>query len=162
MAAGIYKWFLASLFAVFHPFYVSVMEIDHNAKDKTLEISCKIFTEDFESVLEKDYKQKVNLSDEKQKEVNDKLVKGYLFSHASIRVNGKPVTLVYVGFEKEKEAIWAYIQVNNVPGFKKVEVTNSILHDFNDGQINIIHVIKGEERKSTKLDYPKTEAFFNF
>ncbi len=36
-----------------HPFYVSVTEISHNAKDKTLEISCKLFSSDFETVLEK-------------------------------------------------------------------------------------------------------------
>jgi hypothetical protein len=34
-----------------HPIYVSVTEIQHNAKDKTLEISCKIFTSDFEAIL---------------------------------------------------------------------------------------------------------------
>ena len=37
--------------ATTHPIYVSVTEIQHNAKDKTLEISCKIFTSDFEAIL---------------------------------------------------------------------------------------------------------------
>ena len=31
-----------------HLVFVSVTEIEHNAKEKTLEISCKIFTDDFE------------------------------------------------------------------------------------------------------------------
>src|SRR6476661_2375693 len=34
-----------------HPFHVSTTEINHNATDKTLEISCRIFTDDFESCL---------------------------------------------------------------------------------------------------------------
>ena len=38
---------------ILHPFYVSVTEINHNAADKTLEISCKMFTEDLEEILEK-------------------------------------------------------------------------------------------------------------
>ena len=39
-----------------HPIFVSVTEIEHNAKDKTLEISCKIFTDDFEKTLRLTYK----------------------------------------------------------------------------------------------------------
>ena len=56
MAASVYKWLifpaltltLMSLKQVSdHPLHVSVIEINHNAADKTLEISCKIFTDDF-------------------------------------------------------------------------------------------------------------------
>jgi hypothetical protein len=43
-----------------HPFHVSVVEINHNETDKTLEISCKIFIDDFEKVLAQNYKVKVD------------------------------------------------------------------------------------------------------
>ena len=56
MAAIVYKWFLTSLVSLFHPFFVSVTEMNHNAKDKTLEISCKLFADDFEKGLEQVYK----------------------------------------------------------------------------------------------------------
>ena len=80
MATILYKWFLVSgLFFMagfskpgatvlhktvpvsaeaFHPFYISITEINHNAKDKTLEISCKMFAEDLEETLNKNYKTK--------------------------------------------------------------------------------------------------------
>ena len=57
MASSIYKWLFLPLLALvltsakapaLHPFHVSVVEIEHNAEDKSLEISCKIFTDDFE------------------------------------------------------------------------------------------------------------------
>jgi hypothetical protein len=35
-----------------HPFYVSVTEISQNATDKSLEVSCKFFADDFEQTLE--------------------------------------------------------------------------------------------------------------
>ena len=41
---------------VFHPFYVSVTEVNQNVSEKTLEISCKFFADDFENILEKSYK----------------------------------------------------------------------------------------------------------
>ena len=57
MAGILFKWLLVGGILLtpssgtHHPIYVSVTEIEHNAKDKTLEISCKIFTDDFEKTL---------------------------------------------------------------------------------------------------------------
>ncbi len=34
MAASFYKWLMVGLLGVFHPFYVTVTEINHNAKNK--------------------------------------------------------------------------------------------------------------------------------
>ena len=67
MAAILYKWFFVSAIFPFiassvisegaantkngfHPFYVSVTEINHNAENHTLEISCKMFGEDLEEI----------------------------------------------------------------------------------------------------------------
>ena len=60
MASSLNKWLfilglsfvLTSAKPVDHPFHVSVIEINHNAADKNLEISCKIFTDDFEKIME--------------------------------------------------------------------------------------------------------------
>ena len=66
MASILFKWLLIGGL-VFnpsttnHPIYVSVTEIEHNAKEKTLEISCKIFTDDFEKALKATYKTYVDL-----------------------------------------------------------------------------------------------------
>src|SRR5215467_8661287 len=101
MAASLYKWFILSGFLFLskdpqfkkispaldsnHPYYVSVVEINHNAKDKTLEISCKIFTNDFEETLEKNYKTKVDLVNPADKGAMDKLVSDYLKKRLSIK-----------------------------------------------------------------------------
>jgi hypothetical protein len=178
MAASLYKWFILPYFLFSgrgpqpgknsfaldsnHPYYVSVVEINHNAKDKTIEISCKIFTNDFEETLEKNYKTKVDLVNPADKTAMDKLVNDYIKKHLSFQVDGKQVNFSYVGFEKEDEAIYSYFQVDNVASLKKLNVVNSILHDFSDQQINIVHCIVAGKRQSTKLDYPKTDASFQF
>ncbi len=145
-----------------HPFHVSVVEINHNAADKTLEISCKIFTDDFEKVLAQNYKTKIDLINPPNKPAMDTLVKKYVFSHLSISVDGKPVKLSYVGFEREAEAVYSYVQVDGIPFVKIVGITNKLMHDFFTDQINLMHVIVGGNRKSTKLDYPETNASFSF
>ena len=92
----------------------------------------------------------------------DTLVKKYILSHLSIRVNGKPVVLDYLGFENENEAAYGYIQVENITTVSKIEITNSILYDKFDDQVGIMHVKVNGNRKSTKLNYPDKEAMLNF
>lgn len=168
MASRVYKWLLLVLVSVGltsaapHPFHVSVTEIDHNATEKTLEISCKIFTDDFESILAKNYNTKVDLINPPNKAAMDSLVKKYIFSHLSIRVNGRPVSFTYIGYENEKEAAYGYIEVSNVPSVSKLDITNTILFDKFDDQMNIMHVKVAGNRKSYKLDYPAKEASFSF
>ena len=145
-----------------HPYYISVVEINHNASARMLEISCRIFTNDFEETLEKNYKTKVDLVNPTDKGAMDKLVNDYIRKHLSLRVDSHPEDLSYVGFEKQDEAIYSYFEVDNIASPKKIDVTNSILHDFSDQQINIIHCVVGGKRQSTKLDFPKTEANFNW
>jgi uncharacterized protein DUF6702 len=156
------KWVAPIPIRIFHPYYISVVEINHNSTDKTLEISCKIFTNDFETTLEKNFRTKVDLSHPKDKATTDKWITEYIKKHLSIKVDGKDVNISYLGFEKDEEAVFSYFQADNVVAVKKVNVFNSLLHDFSDQQINIIHFSVGGKRQSTKLDYPNTEATFQF
>jgi len=168
-----YQWLLVFLFgfapaahrapaAAPHPFYIAVTEINHNAKDGDLEISCKLFADDLEQIIEKNYKTQLDISQPSDKAAFDKYIPDYMKHHLAIVVDGKALPLVYVGFEKEKESAFCYFQVDKVATPKKIDITNSILHDFNDGQINIVHVTVGGKRQSTKLDYPDQKASFSF
>lgn len=145
-----------------HPLHISTVEINHNAKDRTLEISCHIFTDDFETVLSKLFKTKADLSSASLKQQMDTLVKKYVIGKLQIKADDRSTSLQYVGFEKEDQAIYAYFQVDNITSVRKIDVTDSILHDLYDDQIEIIHVVVGGNRKSTKLDYPAKQASFSF
>jgi len=144
-----------------HPIHVSVVEINHNATDKTLEISCRIFTDDFERVLAQNYKTRVDLINPDRKAM-DKLISDYIKAHLSIRADGKPVNFSYLGFETEKEVVNSYLQVDNIITVNKIELTDKLMHDLFTDQINLIHVTVGGKRKSTKLDYPEKEAVLSF
>lgn len=145
-----------------HPFYISVTEINHNAKDKTLEISCKMFLDDFEKTLRTVTKTEVDLTNVKDKAKVDKMISDYLNSHLQLKVDGKQVALQFVGFEKESEAAWCYLQVNNVPSVKQLEIKNTLLFEEFDSQISIMHVTVNGTRKSTRLNKPESAAKFEF
>lgn len=145
-----------------HPIFMSVTEIEHNAKDKTLEISCKIFTDDFERTLRQAYKGTVDLINPKDKAAMNKLVKDYVQTHLSIAADGKKVALQFIGYEQQEEGILSYFQADNIASVKKIDVTDNILYEYKKEQIEIIHVTVAGNRKSTRLDNPQDKCSFEF
>ena len=102
MVAMMYKWLAFSFFSFFipaakpavpsgavHPFYISVTEINHNAQEKDLEISCKIFADDLEATLEQQNKITIDFSNEKQKAQIDGFIKAYIQKHLQLKADGK-------------------------------------------------------------------------
>lgn len=145
-----------------HPLHVSTTETNFDRKGKTLEVTVKVFTDDFENILSKNYKQKTDLSSASLKTAMDILVKKYLFSHLKIAVDQKNVTLNYIGFEIDHETTNVYFEVENITDIKNVIVDNTILYDLFQDQMSINHVIKGDVRKSGKLLYPDRKFMANF
>jgi hypothetical protein len=145
-----------------HPFYVSVTEINQNAAEKSLEISCKFFMDDFEHVLEKSNKVQLDITADKDKASFDKYIPLYVNKHLALTGDGKPLTLNYVGYEKEKESVYCYFEVTGLSSVKQLHVINNLLYDLTPEQINIMHVTIGGKRQSSKLNHPEVKAVFRF
>jgi hypothetical protein len=175
MAFILSKWFLflfvfigfpkaeeQSLNNKLHPFYVSVTEINHNVAEKSLEISCKFFADDFEHTLEKAYKTQLDITSDKEKASFDKFIPDYISKHFALAVDGKPLKLGYVGYEKEKESVYCYFEVTNLPDVKRLDLTTNLLYDLTQEQMNIMHITVNGKRQSAKLNYPDVKAAFQF
>lgn len=163
MVALVYKWLLAAALTVAHPFYVSVTEINHNPKDKTLEMACKMFLDDTETILKKQYNMPVELSNPKDRKKAEQMVSDYVKKHFQLKVDGKAAALEFVGYEVEGASIWTYFQVNNVAAAPhKVDITNNILYEMYDTQISIMHVQVNGNKKSTRITNPEANASFEF
>ena len=145
-----------------HPLHVSVTEINHNATEKTIEITCKLFTDDFEKVLVQNYKTKVDLINPPDRPAMDKLISDFVQKHVLIKLDNRSIQLSYLGFERDAEAVYSYFQAENIGTIKKLEVTNTILHEMFTDQINMMHIMVGGKRKSLKLDYPDKEAVITY
>lgn len=173
MAVLLHKWLFLFLFTAsagkhagpvpaYHPFYVSVTEIHHNAKENTLEISCRMYADDLENVLKQNYHTVVDLTNRKQQAQHDKLLSHYLGKKLLLATDEKIRKLDYLGYEKESESVYCYFEVKDIGQLKKLDLINSILQDFTDRQINIMHVVVNSKRKSHKLEYPDQKATFTF
>ena len=177
MAAWLNKWLLVSILPVYlgfiqapypetvpvHPLHLSVAEINHNADDLSLEISCKLFTDDFEKVLRQNNPgRKIDLINPADRQAMVALVNDYMRRNLVIKVDGKPAVFECLGFEQEEDATYSYFQVFGIGSVKKIEIQNTILFDLFTDQANINHVIVGGKRKSNKLDQPLKYAVFQF
>lgn len=174
MVSIFFKWFLMAGLASnafishpdkehnVHPFYISVTEIEHDVNQKSLEISCKIFTDDFEKTLRQNCKCPVDILHPKDKAAMDKLVSDYVQKNLIVKINGQLISLRYNGYEQIEEGIYSYWQADNIGEVNKVDIVNSILYDYKKEQVNIIHVTVKGNRKSTKLNYPDNTVNFEF
>jgi hypothetical protein len=174
MAAILYKWFLLLCLTglvgmapapapVNHPFFISVTEIEHNAKEKTLEISCKIFTDDFEKTLRQNYASTpVDLINIKNKAAMDRIVSEYVLRHFSVKVDGKIAALKFIGFQRQEEAVYSFFEVADIPSVKKIAVTDNLLYDYKKEQVSMVHVTVGGNLKSTKMNNPDDKYVFEF
>ena len=171
MASILYKWLFLSLLVPFqiigitqatHPYFLSVVEVEHSATNKTLEISCKLFTDDFEKTLRMHYKSEVDLINPKDKAYANKIISEYVQQHFTITADGKSATMNFVGYEKEDEGIISYFQVNNIASLKKIAITDNLLYEYKKEQMSIIHVIVGGVRKSNRLTNPEEKISVEF
>lgn len=145
-----------------HPFFMSVTEIEFNKTEKTLEVSCKIFTEDFEKTLRMHDTHPIDLLNPKLKSNMNAQVENYIKTHLTIKTNGRSGQLNFMGFEQEEEATVCYFQLSGIEAIKTIEVFNDLLYEYSTQQINIVHAIVNKERKSIRLSAPNKTAKFSF
>lgn len=152
----------AAAFSPAHKFYLGLTEIRVDSKKQTMDISCKLFTDDLEDVLFKKYGKKINIStSSKNKEVEALLFK-YLSENLKITVGGKTQTMTFVGFETETDATWCYLETVPFNSKGKISITNTLLYDYFPEQSNMINFYWDDVEKSTKITNPDKMTEFEF
>ncbi len=155
-----FQWFMIAAMQLTHPLFVSLTDVHYNNEEDQVEVSVRIFTDDLENVLRKNYAGKLDiLHPENEGDVKE-LIDNYVNDHLKIKVNGKSYPLHFEGFEPENENIWSYFTIEGIKDFKLVEFENSLLFDLTKEQINLIDIHAEGKEHSTKLNYPETHALF--
>lgn len=162
MVAVLYKWMLITYFAAMHPFYVSVIDLHHNAKEKMVEVSIRIFTDDLEQILKIHFNKNVDLTNPVNKAEADDLIQQYINNKINIKINQTKAHLKYIGYEIQKESVWGYFEIDNITSIQKIDITSTLLYDYQPNQVNIYHVTYNGEDKSYKLDNPQSTVSFTF
>ena len=148
--------------ALKHPFYLSVIDIKHDAKNQHINISVKLFINDIENALKKTTTKQIDLLNPKNKTDMEMELMNYVKQRLSIDVNTKPTTLNFIGYEKEEDAIWIYLDIKKVIKPKTLKIKTKLLYDFLPLQTNIIHCEINGIKKSNKVTNPDNVVDFAF
>lgn len=122
----------------------------------------KLFTNDLEDALKKTSRQPVDLINGKDKEALNKLLAEYIRKRLVLKLDGQQKEFSFIGFEREEEAIWAYIEYENCAPPKKIAVENSLLYDYLSGQSNIVSFELNGKKQSSKVTNPEKQLSFEF
>lgn len=155
----IIKFFYIILFVVIHKYYVSTTLIDFDLKSQTFEITLKVFYDD----LEKDLGLDSNVVDyEKDYNYLNKIFKKYLSKNFIIEIENQRIILEYLGYEKKRDQINFYMNLDNDFKNKSINIQNSVLFNSFPDQKNIILFRSGRFRKSLIQDMYNPKDSFNF
>lgn len=130
-----------------HDFHTSISRVDYNAKEKSFEISIRVFTDDLEKALSKDNggQKFVVLDNDK----NDPYVEKYIRKHfALIAASKQKKTYAYIGKEQEADATWVYVEVPCSEAITGFSMQNSIMLDLFDDQVNLVNFNYQGQKKS--------------
>lgn len=149
-----------SLVVLPHPFYLSVTELKHDSSKKNMEVSCKMFTNDLEDALKKTSNKPIDILNPKNKQEVEAVLFAYIQKRLIILVNNKPVALKYIGYEKEEDAIWTYMEIANCEKPVTISIDNKLLYDHLKEQMNIVHCEVGTFKESSKVTNPDSKMSF--
>ena len=149
-------------FSGFHKYYISVTEVDYIKDKQSVQITSRIFIDDFEKVLRERYNENVVLAGkEETKEVN-KYIETYLRSKIRVRINDHDMNLIFIGKEYDIDIIQCYIEIQNVKQVNSIEITNEVLFDLFEDQQNMIKTKINSKQKSFLLNQNNKIAVLNF
>ncbi len=129
-----------------HDFHASVTQMQYDAKEKTFEISIRIFTDDFEKALSASSNSKIQLA------ANDKydpLIEKYVQSHFSyLNPQKQTKAIKYIGHEIEADANWVYLEMPYTEPFKGGLLKQNALMELFDDQVNMVNIQYQGQKKT--------------
>lgn len=150
-------------FGVMHKFYLSVTQVAYAEKDESIQITSRIFIDDFEAVLKHRYGVETHLATPQESEQSDTYVEKYLREKFVLRINGQETDYAFLGRRYDNDILVCYLEVTGVPlkGLASIEVQNEILTDLFDEQKNIVHITINDLKRSFVLIKENNKGLLN-
>lgn len=140
-----------------HKFYVSLVQVQFNPENKALEITMKIFTDDLEYAISGS-KLTYGLGTETEPPQADSVLFNYVKNNFKIKINGQYFSPVYIGKEVEMDVTWIYTEVEGVELINSIEVSDRMLTELFEDQVNLINLKYLGQKKGILLSRNKTSG----
>ncbi|MGE0567841.1 MAG: DUF6702 family protein [Bacteroidia bacterium] len=152
---------LSYLVLLLHPIYLGITDIKVNEDKKEIEVSIKVFYDDFEKSLKKEFGKPIDLINNKNNDDLNSIISKYSSDNFQIKCNGKTLNQTFVGFENEKDITWIYLSFNYDSQLKTIELSQSFLYNSFEQQTHIIHLKSNDTKESGKIQYPNKSITFS-
>ena len=96
-----------------HPFHLSICEMEFDEDAKTLQITSRIFQDDFEVALAQTSGSGGYFSNTDTKEI-EKELQVYFDKHLRVSIDEIPLQHSLIGFEIENNVVWCYLEIEQV------------------------------------------------
>lgn len=149
-------------FTTLHKYYISVTQIDYIEEKKSVQITTRIFIDDFESLIRARYDESITLAEKDESLLVDTYVARYLNEKLKIKINGDEVDVIFIGKEYDGDIMRCYLEVENIDNIKSIEIVNNVLFDLFDEQQNIVKTKIYSKQKSYILIPQKDAAVLKF
>ena len=139
-----------------HPFHISVTEIVHKPKEKVIQVSIRLFVDDFEETLQTfTGNESMDILKADNTYLNTEIEK---YLGEAFRITGKkPVELQYLGFEFDRDVVWCYLEGTKVKPFDELTVNSTIMTEIFADQENLVHARRDGKVKSLRLSKARPE-----
>jgi hypothetical protein len=149
-------------FTAFHKYYISVTQVDYIQDEQSVQITSRIFIDDFESVLRERYDENIVLAGKGESKDVDLFIETYLKNKISIKINGKDMKLNFIGKEYDLDIMLCYIEIEDVKEINSIEISNQLLFEVFDEQQNMIKTKINSKQKSFLLNHNNKKAMLKF
>ena len=124
---------------IFHPVHVSVTSMEYNKGEKIFLVSFKVFTDDFETIVERKYGVSLNLGKEDEFKNANEYFGRYFMESFIFRVNGEELKEpVFLEKKMDDIAVWLYYKYPTPGNLEEVEIKNVIMLDMFMDQSNLL------------------------
>ncbi len=135
-------------------FFVSVSYIEYDDQRNAIEAHKKIFFDDFEKTLKKQFlNEDFDILKSNQVLVDD-YIRDYLTNNIEFVINDKQYDFEYLGHEYEDGIINCYFEINKIKKIKKIKIKDTSLFETFEGQENLIYFKANQKLTTIRLKDP--------
>ena len=149
-------------FTAMHKYYISVTQIDYIPEKQSVQITSRIFIDDFEKLLRERYDDNIALADKNDASTTDIYIEKYLNEKIKIKINGKVANLTFIGKEYDTDIVKCYLEIVGIKKIESIEISNQVFFDLFSEQQNIVKTKIYNKQKSFLLDKNNKKALLNF
>ena len=140
-------------FTVAHKFYLSVTSVEYSDRYRAIQLTTRIFIDDFDKVLLERYGIKGNLATKEESAMADTYIEKYLKEKFIVEINGKQVDYDFLGKVYDNDIMICYVEVPEISleSTSSISLRNEVLMDIFQEQKNVVHFRLGNQKKSFVL-----------